>query len=283
MRAADPRTREILERTESLSREELMRLHGTIREFGDGAAAMSYWEQLEHPAQDSVTVDGVDIRRRSRVRLRPKRGADVFDGALDGKTAVVEKVVESMEGGCSWRSRSRTTPGRDLGEVARSAIASSSRRRGGAARPRRAGGGAARILVAGIGNVFFGDDGFGVAVAAACRERAAGRSRRRRLRHSRHGPRLRAARLRRRHPGRRCAARRRARHALPDRARASTPARPRPDAHGDGPGTVLALAQGLATPCRKCWWWAASRQRPTEGEDRRRGSASRCGRRWTEA
>lgn len=34
MRAADPRTREILERTEGLSREELMRLHGTIRELG---------------------------------------------------------------------------------------------------------------------------------------------------------------------------------------------------------------------------------------------------------
>ncbi len=34
MRAADPRTREILERTESLSEEELMRLHGAIREFG---------------------------------------------------------------------------------------------------------------------------------------------------------------------------------------------------------------------------------------------------------
>jgi hypothetical protein len=34
MRAADPRTREILERTESLSRAELMRLHGAIRERG---------------------------------------------------------------------------------------------------------------------------------------------------------------------------------------------------------------------------------------------------------
>jgi hypothetical protein len=33
MREADPRTREILERTESLSEEELMRLHGAIREF----------------------------------------------------------------------------------------------------------------------------------------------------------------------------------------------------------------------------------------------------------
>jgi len=34
MRATDPRTREILERTESLSDEELMRLHGTIRDIG---------------------------------------------------------------------------------------------------------------------------------------------------------------------------------------------------------------------------------------------------------
>jgi hydrogenase maturation protease len=34
MRDADPRTREILERTEAMSEEELMRLHGAIREFG---------------------------------------------------------------------------------------------------------------------------------------------------------------------------------------------------------------------------------------------------------
>jgi hypothetical protein len=34
MRAADPRTREILERTESLSEEQRMQLHGAIREFG---------------------------------------------------------------------------------------------------------------------------------------------------------------------------------------------------------------------------------------------------------
>jgi hypothetical protein len=33
MRASDPRAREILERTESLSQEELMNLHGAIREF----------------------------------------------------------------------------------------------------------------------------------------------------------------------------------------------------------------------------------------------------------
>jgi hypothetical protein len=34
MRDADPRAREILERTEALSEEEIMRLHGAVREFG---------------------------------------------------------------------------------------------------------------------------------------------------------------------------------------------------------------------------------------------------------
>ena len=59
---------------------------------------MSYWEQLERPAPDTVTVDGVELRRRSRVRLRPRSRADVFDVALEGKTAIVEELVESMEG-----------------------------------------------------------------------------------------------------------------------------------------------------------------------------------------
>ncbi len=34
MRASDPRAREILERTEALTPEQLMALNGTIREFG---------------------------------------------------------------------------------------------------------------------------------------------------------------------------------------------------------------------------------------------------------
>jgi hypothetical protein len=33
MRASDPRAREILERTEALSQEELMALHGTVRQL----------------------------------------------------------------------------------------------------------------------------------------------------------------------------------------------------------------------------------------------------------
>jgi hydrogenase maturation protease len=127
---------------------------------------MSYWEQLERPAPDAVVVDGVEVRRRSRVRLRPKPGRDVFDIALDGKTAIVEEVVQSMDGVIQLAITVEDDPGRDLGAerqighrfffsaeevepLDRDAPAVASR----------------RILVAGIGNVFMGDDGFGVAVA----------------------------------------------------------------------------------------------------------------------
>ena len=74
------------------------------------------WEELERPAPDAVTVDGVEVRRRSRVRLRPRRGGDVFDVALAGRTAVVEEVVQSMEGGVHLAVTVEDDPGRDLGE-----------------------------------------------------------------------------------------------------------------------------------------------------------------------
>ena len=32
----------------------------------------SYWEELERPGPDTVEVDGVALRARSRVRLKPR-------------------------------------------------------------------------------------------------------------------------------------------------------------------------------------------------------------------
>jgi hydrogenase maturation protease len=93
------------------------------------------------------------------VRLRPRAGADVFDIALAGRLAVVEAIEEDMEGAVHLVVCVDDDPGRDLGVAAQLAhrfffapeevepLA-----------PRR-------ILVAGIGNVFLGDDGFGVALA----------------------------------------------------------------------------------------------------------------------
>jgi hydrogenase maturation protease len=127
---------------------------------------MSYWEELERPGPEAVTVEGVELRRRSRVRLRPRPGGDVFDLALAGRTAVVEGIDEDMEGNLRLAVVVDDDPGRDLGE----------RRQPGhrfffapeeveplAGEPAPVA--ARRILVAGIGNVFLGDDGFGVALA----------------------------------------------------------------------------------------------------------------------
>jgi hydrogenase maturation protease len=138
---------------------------------------MSYWEELERPAPDSVLVGGVELRRRSRVRLRPRTGGDVLDLALAGRTAVIEGIDQDLEGNVQLAVTVEDDPGRDLGE----------RRQPGhrfffapdevepvAGVPAVTA--PARILVAGIGNVFLGDDGFGVALAGrlARRELPAG-------------------------------------------------------------------------------------------------------------
>jgi hydrogenase maturation protease len=124
-----------------------------------------YWEELERPAPDAVVVEGVELRRRSRVRLRPRAGGDVFDVVLAGRTAVIEGIEQDLDGNLQLAVTVEDDPGRDLGE----------RRQPGhrfffspgeveplAGEPSTE---PARILVAGIGNVFLGDDGFGVALA----------------------------------------------------------------------------------------------------------------------
>jgi hydrogenase maturation protease len=131
-----------------------------------------YWEELERPGPDVVVVDGVELRRRSRVRLRPRprAGGDVFDVVLAGRTAIVEGIEQDMEGNVQLAITVEDDPGRDLGERRQPGhrfffspeevepLGGGGEGAAAAARP-------ARVLVAGIGNVFLGDDGFGVALA----------------------------------------------------------------------------------------------------------------------
>lgn len=126
------------------------------------------WEELERPGPDWVEVDGRRVAAGSRVRLRPSGSQDVFDMALAGRVAVVEAIEQDMEGRVSLAVVVEDDPGRDLGlarqpghrfffspaEVEPLDDADAAPRTGGP-----------KILVAGIGNVFLGDDGFGVALA----------------------------------------------------------------------------------------------------------------------
>lgn len=122
IRASDPRTREILERAESLDAEEFMRLHGAIRDFrmlrpvGPDPFAGAF-QLLERPAPEHVVVAGVEVRKGSRVRLRPHPGRDLMDVVLAGKTAVVEAVEQDYEDRVHVAVVVEEDPGRDFGEA----------------------------------------------------------------------------------------------------------------------------------------------------------------------
>jgi hydrogenase maturation protease len=98
-------------------------------------------------------VDAVGIPVGTRVKLSPRAGGDVFDLALAGKTAVVDSVETDMEGRVFVGVLVDDDPGRDLGERGHRFFFS----------PEEVA--PLRVLVAGIGNVFLGDDGFGCALA----------------------------------------------------------------------------------------------------------------------
>jgi hydrogenase maturation protease len=135
------------------------------------------WEELERPGADSVEVDGVLVRAGSLVRLSPRQGGgDVFEIALAGRIALVHEILEDYEGRIQIAVTLPDDPGRDLGELRRpghrfffdpeevepiddSAVPAGER-------PGR------RVLVAGIGNVLLGDDGWGVALAGLLEDRA---------------------------------------------------------------------------------------------------------------
>ncbi len=125
-----------------------------------------YWEELERPAPDSVRVRGTEVRCGSRVRLLPKAGSDIFDLALAGRSASVEAIEQDLEGEVRLAVVVDDDPGRDLGFARQPGhrfffSLEEVEPLGGPPLPRPG----KRILVAGIGNVFLGDDGFGVAVA----------------------------------------------------------------------------------------------------------------------
>ena len=117
-RATDPRAREILDRSESLTEENLMGLHGAVRSFqtlrsGEQIDPFEV-EGLESPAPLNVTVGGVEVRSGSRVRLWPQSGRDVFDIALSGKAAVVERIEQDFEGRILLAVSIEDDPGREM-------------------------------------------------------------------------------------------------------------------------------------------------------------------------
>jgi hydrogenase maturation protease len=127
------------------------------------------WQLLEDKTPiESVEIQGVQLRRGDRVRLHPRVGGDVFDLALAGKTAAVESLEQDYEGNLHVCVVVEDDPGRDIGLMrqpghrfffAPSEVEPIGKDEATPAVETM------RILIAGIGNIFLADDGFGVEVA----------------------------------------------------------------------------------------------------------------------
>jgi len=129
------------------------------------------WQLLEDKTTvDRLTIGGVEVHVGDRVRLRPREGGDVLDIALAGQIALIESIEQDYEGKSHVCVVLEDDPGRDLGMLRQPGhrfffdagevepLPTEEVRPHAQTQP-------ARILVAGIGNIFLGDDGFGVEVA----------------------------------------------------------------------------------------------------------------------
>src|ERR1700677_3504457 len=119
---------------------------------------------------DDLRIAGVEVKQGSRVRLRPRPGGDIMDIALTGKTAVIEGIEQDYEGKIHVCVVVDDDPGRDIGLMRQPGHRFFFDAEEVEPLPQGDNGGVnqvavPRILIAGIGNIFLGDDAFGVEVA----------------------------------------------------------------------------------------------------------------------
>jgi hydrogenase maturation protease len=130
------------------------------------------WQLLEEKTPlDHLEISGVAVRPGSRVRLHPRKGGDVMDIALSGQVATIQCIEQDYEGKQHVCVVLDQDPGRDMGMLrqpghrfffdAEEVEPLSKEEEAQALPPAQK----PTILVAGIGNIFLGDDAFGVEVA----------------------------------------------------------------------------------------------------------------------
>jgi hypothetical protein len=110
--AVDERVSELLSRTESLDQDQMMGLHGTLREVAplpcDPAG-------MNSGGRKSIFAHGVELKPGDSVRLHPMGRADVMDIALEGKAATIISIEEDFENRIYVSVTIDDDPGKDLG------------------------------------------------------------------------------------------------------------------------------------------------------------------------
>jgi hypothetical protein len=100
--AQDPRVREMVERAERATPEDVIGLHGRL--------------EMGHPqlGEPSASVGGRTIARGARVVLRPRGGGDTYDAILAGKRATIERIYVDYEDGVHLGVTIDDDPGQEL-------------------------------------------------------------------------------------------------------------------------------------------------------------------------
>jgi hypothetical protein len=118
MRRSDPRARRILERTEAMPEEQLLKMHGVVRELRSFDEIQA-WISEDFFGDDrrlaEAKVNGIALRPGDRVKIRPKSRADIMDIALAGRIATIEAIEQDAEGRIHLALVLEDDPGKDLG------------------------------------------------------------------------------------------------------------------------------------------------------------------------
>lgn len=117
MRQADLHARRLLHRTENMSGEKFMNLHGTMREVQSQKSERNNGSLSTEGLASNGTrpVPEATYEVGARVRIHPKGRADGMDMMLKGKTAVIEAVEQDFEDRVYLALVLDDDPGKDLG------------------------------------------------------------------------------------------------------------------------------------------------------------------------
>ena len=176
-RGTDPRAAAIIDRCDDMPDEIWSRLHGALRTLRpiestsapsqsdpplEADESVPWWDPGQDssfdPFTDTMRIGGVEVGAGTRVRLKPSRRADAHDLFYAGRLATVKGVFNDVDGDQHVAVALDDDPAADMlewqgrflyfhpDEIEVLQVTTQ------------------RVLVAGIGNIFLGDDGFGVEV-----------------------------------------------------------------------------------------------------------------------
>lgn len=113
----DPAVREMIERADATTQEEILSLHGVMRATDPGGRiAFPEWTEPGSPGEpdppvrppppgpadtageNELVVDGRAYKRGGKVVLRPGVDGDPYDKMMDGRTATVERIYLDYDG-----------------------------------------------------------------------------------------------------------------------------------------------------------------------------------------